>query len=83
MQKRRKARVLIVGFLARTAFTYLGHRTKSTPEARCLDVVGEWFRALGRVGKSERVREREREREREAGSKYQERKTRFLAEEAR
>lgn len=39
-------------------FCYLGHRTKSTPGASCLDVVGEWIALQGGLGR-ERGRERE------------------------
>lgn len=34
-------------------FSYLGHRTKSTPGAGCLDVVGEWIVLQGEMGKEE------------------------------
>lgn len=49
--KRRKASFLSKPFSRR--FSYLGHRTKSTPGAGCLDVVGEWIVLQGEMGKEE------------------------------
>lgn len=50
--KRRKASFLSKPFSRR--FSYLGHRTKSTAGAGCLDVpLGEWIVLQGEMGKEE------------------------------
>lgn len=49
--KRRKAWFLSKPFSRR--FSYLGHRTKSTPGAGCLDVVGEWIVLQAEMGNEE------------------------------